>query len=118
MLAAEDLTDMAAFAMSQQGFFILDEIYQGLHHGEPEWIRSYVTQNIYVSSFSKFFGMAGWRLGWIVCQTKLLIRLRPGPELIHIAKRSSSVCYWRLLMMTPCLFTNSVNRPLSAGRQC
>ncbi len=68
MLAAKNLTDMAAFAMSQQGFLILDEIYQGLHHGEPEYRSGLgVTQDIYVlNSFSKFFGMTGWRLGWIV----------------------------------------------------
>ena len=68
MLSAQDLGDMAAFALSRQGFLILDEIYQGLHHNEPEYVSGLaVTDDIYVlNSFSKFFGMTGWRLGWVV----------------------------------------------------
>ena len=68
MLSAQDLGDMAAFAQSRQGFLILDEIYQGLHHNEPEYVSGLaVTDDIYVlNSFSKFFGMTGWRLGWVV----------------------------------------------------
>jgi aspartate/methionine/tyrosine aminotransferase len=68
MLSAQDLADMAAFALSRQGFLILDEIYQGLHHREPEYVSGLaVTKDVYVlNSFSKFFGMTGWRLGWVV----------------------------------------------------
>ena len=68
MLSAQDLAAMASFAKSLEGFLILDEIYQGLHHQEPEYLSGLsVTQDIYVlNSFSKFFGMTGWRLGWVV----------------------------------------------------
>lgn len=68
MLKAKDLADMAAFASTRQGFLILDEIYQGLHHREPEYASALaVTEDLYVlNSFSKFFGMTGWRLGWVV----------------------------------------------------
>ncbi|MEL0047254.1 MAG: aminotransferase class I/II-fold pyridoxal phosphate-dependent enzyme [Gammaproteobacteria bacterium] len=68
MLGAQDLADMAAYAQSRQGFLILDEIYQGLHHKEPEYVSGLaVTDDLYVlNSFSKFFGMTGWRLGWVV----------------------------------------------------
>lgn len=50
------------------GALIVDEIYQGLEYG-----RSSVTalaageQALFVvNSFSKYFGMTGWRLGWVV----------------------------------------------------
>ena len=47
---------------------ICDEIYQGLQYGSvPRTALSLRTDNIVViNSFSKFFGMTGWRLGWVV----------------------------------------------------
>jgi aspartate/methionine/tyrosine aminotransferase len=52
------------------GFLILDEIYQGLTYGDAAaGCRSglAVADDAYVlNSFSKYFGMTGWRLGWMV----------------------------------------------------
>ena len=47
---------------------ICDEIYQGLQYGSvPRTALSLATDNVVViNSFSKFFGMTGWRLGWVV----------------------------------------------------
>jgi aspartate/methionine/tyrosine aminotransferase len=47
---------------------ICDEIYQGLQYGSaPRTALSLGADNVVViNSFSKFFGMTGWRLGWIV----------------------------------------------------
>ncbi len=62
---------MAAVA-HRQGVFLLDEIYQGLVYGsdaaQPEYASGLsLSQDIFVlNSFSKFFGMTGWRLGWLV----------------------------------------------------
>ena len=54
----------------RQGLFLLDEIYQGLIYGdsEPEYRTGLsVSPDIFVlNSFSKYFGMTGWRLGWMV----------------------------------------------------
>ena len=68
MLAAEDLAHMADFAADREGFLILDEIYQGLSHGPvPYQTGLAVRDDLYIlNSFSKFFGMTGWRLGWVV----------------------------------------------------
>ncbi len=68
MLPAEDLAAMAAFASGQQGAIIWDEIYQGLHHEPAAYPTGLaVVDDLYVlNSFSKLFGMTGWRLGWIV----------------------------------------------------
>ena len=68
MLAADALVQMAAFAAARQGFLILDEIYQGLNHGPvPYQTGLAVRDDLYIlNSFSKFFGMTGWRLGWVV----------------------------------------------------
>ena len=47
---------------------ICDEIYQGLQYGSvPRTALSLAADNVVViNSFSKFFGMTGWRLGWVV----------------------------------------------------
>lgn len=68
MLAAGDLADMTVHATERQGFLILDEIYQGLNHGPvPYQTGLAVSDDLYIlNSFSKFFGMTGWRLGWVV----------------------------------------------------
>ncbi|HAL40913.1 MAG TPA: aminotransferase [Gammaproteobacteria bacterium] len=53
---------------AQGGFFILDEIYQHLVHRPRDYCSGLeLSDDIYVlNSFSKFFGMTGWRLGWVV----------------------------------------------------
>lgn len=49
------------------GHLIVDEIYHGLTYGESACSVLELTNRAFViNSFSKFFGMTGWRLGWIV----------------------------------------------------
>ncbi len=47
--------------------FISDEIYHGLVYGEPaETALAFSDQPIIVNSFSKYYCMTGWRIGWLV----------------------------------------------------
>ena len=48
--------------------FIVDEIYQGLTYEAPDRTALALgSEDLYViNSFSKYFGMTGWRLGWLV----------------------------------------------------
>lgn len=49
------------------GCFYSDEIYHGLVYGEPvNTALAYSNQAFVINSFSKFFGMTGWRVGWLV----------------------------------------------------
>jgi len=59
------------------GFAIVDEIYQGLYYGEQPGDRatsalSFGDDVITVNSFSKYFSMTGWRLGWLVLPESLV----------------------------------------------
>ncbi len=46
---------------------VADEIYQGLVYGRsPETVLSLTDDVLVVNSFSKYFQMTGWRLGWLV----------------------------------------------------
>ncbi|RUS59111.1 pyridoxal phosphate-dependent aminotransferase [Pseudorhodobacter sp. E13] len=47
--------------------FISDEIYHGLHYGPRAVSALEITDQAYViNSFSKYFSMTGWRVGWMV----------------------------------------------------
>ena len=61
-----------------RGFLIIDEIYQGLVGDDPEYrtVLSLSSQPIVLQSFSKYFGMTGWRLGWIVIPEVLIDGVR------------------------------------------
>jgi aspartate/methionine/tyrosine aminotransferase len=49
------------------GHLIVDEIYQGLVYGEDGYSALELADDLFViNSFSKYFGMTGWRLGWVV----------------------------------------------------
>jgi len=49
------------------GALVVDEIYHGLVYGESAVTALGVSDKIFVvNSFSKYFGMTGWRLGWLV----------------------------------------------------
>ncbi len=46
---------------------ISDEIYHGLHYADRATSALEITDDVYViNSFSKYFSMTGWRLGWMV----------------------------------------------------
>ena len=52
---------------------IMDEIYHGLSFNEPvQTALSYTDNAIIVNSFSKYFCMTGWRLGWVVLPDDLV----------------------------------------------
>lgn len=53
--------------VEQGGVFIMDEIYHGLTYGEDAVTAVNLSDHVVViNSFSKYFGMTGWRLGWMV----------------------------------------------------
>ena len=62
-----ELRRIAAFVAQRGGVLIVDEIYQGLvYGGAPETALGLPGEVVVVNSFSKYFCMTGWRLGWVV----------------------------------------------------
>lgn len=55
-------------AASARGIaFISDEIYHGLHYGDRATSALEIGDDVHViNSFSKYFSMTGWRIGWMV----------------------------------------------------
>ncbi|MCB1645378.1 MAG: pyridoxal phosphate-dependent aminotransferase [Pseudomonadales bacterium] len=67
MLSSAEMAAIAETVRRRQGFLVADEIYHGLTYDEPA-ISALVSDPdaFVVNSFSKYFGMTGWRLGWLV----------------------------------------------------
>ncbi|MGI9302243.1 MAG: pyridoxal phosphate-dependent aminotransferase [Gammaproteobacteria bacterium] len=61
------LRGLAELCRERGGVFIVDEIYHGLTYREPLTSATAIGEDIFViNSFSKYFGMTGWRLGWLI----------------------------------------------------
>jgi len=68
-----ELERIAAFVAARGGFVVVDEIYQGLSYGEPSATAADLGEHVVVvNSFSKYFCMTGWRLGWVVLPPSLV----------------------------------------------
>ncbi|MGP9644303.1 MULTISPECIES: aminotransferase class I/II-fold pyridoxal phosphate-dependent enzyme [unclassified Halomonas] len=66
-LSAEQLSQVLDAVATRSGEVIVDEIYQGLNYDDvPLSATSLSSEAFVVNSFSKYFGMTGWRLGWLV----------------------------------------------------
>ncbi len=67
MLDRDGLADLAAACAAQGAAFISDEIYHGIDYDVAPVSALQVTDDVYVvNSFSKYFSMTGWRVGWMI----------------------------------------------------
>jgi len=81
LLDRQDLRGFVEIAKDRGGSLIVDEIYHGLTYGKTAVTAIDVSDEIFVvNSFSKYFGMTGWRLGWLVTPEKYV------PEVVKLAQ--------------------------------
>jgi aspartate/methionine/tyrosine aminotransferase len=67
MLDRAQLTAVAESVAARGGELLVDEIYQGLCYDiAPLSVAALTPDAFVVNSFSKYFGMTGWRLGWLL----------------------------------------------------
>ena len=67
LLPRQQLTSLSEFIERKQGTLIVDEIYQGLVYEDDDYTALEISDECFViNSFSKYFGMTGWRVGWMV----------------------------------------------------
>ncbi|QPM89415.1 pyridoxal phosphate-dependent aminotransferase [Pseudooceanicola algae] len=67
MLSRPALTRLMEAAADEEISFISDEIYHGLHYEDRAVSALEISDQAYViNSFSKYFSMTGWRVGWMV----------------------------------------------------
>lgn len=67
------------------GHLIVDEIYQGLNYGcEAHTALALDDEAFVINSFSKYFGMTGWRLGWLVAPAAYIREIEKLAQNIYI----------------------------------
>jgi aspartate/methionine/tyrosine aminotransferase len=67
LIGHDTLAELAGIVALRGGNLIVDEIYHGLTYGGEAQTALALSDEIFViNSFSKYFGMTGWRLGWLV----------------------------------------------------
>lgn len=73
MLTPEALADLARSCADKGRWFISDEIYHGISFGQAEATALASSADaIVANSFSKYYSMTGWRLGWLVAPERLV----------------------------------------------
>ncbi|MFO7594364.1 MAG: pyridoxal phosphate-dependent aminotransferase [Pseudomonadota bacterium] len=67
VIPADELRAMAKLAAERGGALLVDEIYHGLIYDDRTPTALALSDEVFViNSFSKYFSMTGWRLGWLV----------------------------------------------------
>ena len=73
MMAAQALRDLIDVAEGEGMRFISDEIYHGLDYAFAAETAARLSDNaVIINSFSKYFCMTGWRIGWVVAPERLI----------------------------------------------
>ncbi len=72
-IARDELACIIAAVRERGGWCLVDEIYGGLVYAQPPTTALALADDIIVvNSFSKYFSMTGWRLGWMVAPAPLV----------------------------------------------
>lgn len=67
LIPDDELQKRVSFIEGKDGIIFMDEIYHGLVYTDPApTILKYTKSCFVINSFSKYFGMTGWRVGWLV----------------------------------------------------
>jgi aspartate/methionine/tyrosine aminotransferase len=73
MIVVEELEALAAWCATNGTRFVSDEIYHGITYGMPTTCAWAIGRDsIVVNSFSKYFSMTGWRIGWLLVPDELM----------------------------------------------
>ncbi|MGZ9079765.1 MAG: pyridoxal phosphate-dependent aminotransferase [Burkholderiales bacterium] len=83
VMSRDDLESIARHVRARGGALIVDEIYHGLvYEGETRTALEATDAVFVINSFSKYFNMTGWRLGWMIA---------PEPYMREIDKLAQNV---------------------------
>jgi aspartate/methionine/tyrosine aminotransferase len=73
MLGEAELTQLATYCRARGIRLVSDEIYHGITYGGPAATAlTHAPEAIVINSFSKYFSMTGWRLGWMIVPPDLM----------------------------------------------
>jgi aspartate/methionine/tyrosine aminotransferase len=89
-IARDEMARIAQAVRSRGGFTMVDEIYLGLSFDEAfgHSALAHGDDVISVNSFSKYFSMTGWRLGWLVLPDELVAPVEKLAQNLYICASS------------------------------
>jgi aspartate/methionine/tyrosine aminotransferase len=90
-----EMRRIAASIAARGGRLIVDEIYLGLTYGlksgeRPRSVLEFADDAFVISSFSKYFNMTGWRLGWVVAPERHVRDLEKLAQNLYISPAAPS----------------------------
>jgi aspartate/methionine/tyrosine aminotransferase len=86
LISTERLAGMVEIARARGGALIVDEIYHGLvYEGEYTTAAALADDVFVINSFSKYFNMTGWRLGWMVAPESAVGELDKLAQNLYLA---------------------------------
>lgn len=89
--AHDGLLEIADYLSARQSCLIVDEIYQGLTYTDDNVSVAALRDNLFViNSFSKYFGMTGWRIGWLVAPRHYIQQLDAVAQNTYLATSTIS----------------------------
>ncbi len=89
VLSADELAALSKALQARGGHLVVDEIYHGLTYGLDAASVLQVDDSAFVlNSFSKYFGMTGWRLGWLVAPPAAVPDLEKLAQNLYISASS------------------------------
>jgi len=91
----DEMQRIVAAVAARAGRLIVDEIYLGLtygsgSHGLPRSALDLTDDAFVISSFSKYFNMTGWRLGWVVAPERPVRDLEEIAQNLYISPAAPS----------------------------
>jgi len=89
VLHRDELAALSSTLKARGGHLVVDEIYHGLTYGCDATSVLEVDDDAFVlNSFSKYFGMTGWRLGWLVAPLDAVGELEKLAQNLYISAPS------------------------------
>ncbi|WP_223486010.1 pyridoxal phosphate-dependent aminotransferase [Pseudomonas sp. A-RE-19] len=89
ILTRDELAGLSAAIKARDGHLVVDEIYHGLTYGTDAASVLEIDDSAFVlNSFSKYFGMTGWRLGWLVAPEAAVGELEKLAQNLYISAPS------------------------------
>ncbi len=86
LVTPEEVHGLAALAREKGGALVMDEIYHGLTYGIDARTAAEEGEDVLVvNSFSKYFQMTGWRLGWLVAPPHLVRKIETLAQNLFIS---------------------------------
>jgi len=86
LIPTQQLQAIIEFVRARNGIIFMDEIYHGLVYTEQvDTILKFTQDAFVINSFSKYFGMTGWRIGWLIAPEQYVTAIDNFAQNIFLA---------------------------------